>query len=302
VVGELVTFTVTITPAFGGTPTGSATVSDTSNNVLCTVADIVADPTCTYTFTAAGSTGIVAAYSGDSNFLASDSSATTTTHVTNPADTTLTVTPDHNPSFTGGIVTFTVGVVANAPGAGSPTGSVTITDGTNTLCTVADITAVNPSCQYTFATAGAYGIASTYSGDSNFNSSQFSYTQTVSDPTTHLAFSSALANVKQGDHLNGVVVNVIDNNTGNPDSSDNTTQITLTLNAQPCGAPVTFGPIKVTAGVADFSGLDPRFYALHSSYMLTASSDTALPTVDSSTFDVVTGNLIFSNGFEGCRL
>ena len=302
VVGELVTFTVTITPAFGGTPTGSATVSDTSNNVLCTIPDITASQTCTYTFAAAGSTDVVAAYSGDTNFLASDSSATTTTHVTDLADTTLTVTPDHNPSFTGGIVTFTVGVVVNAPGAGSPTGSVTITDGTNTLCTVADITVASPSCQYTFATAGSYGIVATYSGDSNFNTSQFLYTQTVSDPTTHLAFGSAVANVEQGDHLSGVVVNVIDNNTGNPDATDNTTQITLTLNLQPCGTAVTFGPVTVTAGVADFSGLDPRFYTIQSGYMLTASSSTVLPTVDSSTFDVVAGNLIFSNGFDGCRL
>jgi hypothetical protein len=303
VVGQLVTFTVTATPAFGGTPTGSATVSDTSNNVLCTVADIVADPTCTYTFTAAGSTGVVAAYSGDADFNGSDNSATPYTHVTDLADSTLTVTPDHNPSFTGGIVTFTVAVAASAPGAGSPTGSVTITDtSSNAICTVADITVASPTCQHTFATAGSVGIVGTYSGDSNFNSSQFQYTQVVSDAPTHLEFASALANIEQGDHLSGVVVNVVDNNSGNPDAADNSTQITLTLNLQACGATVTFGPVTVVAGVADFSGLDPRFYTLQTGYMLTASSSTALPIVDSNTFDVVTGNMIFSDGFESCRL
>jgi hypothetical protein len=95
---------------------------------------------------------------------------------------------------------------------------------------------------------------------------------------------------------------VIDNNSGNPDATDNTTQITLTLNLQACGATVTFGPLTVVAGVADFSGLDPRFYTLQTGYLLTASSSTALPVVDSNTFDVVTGNVIFSDGFESCRL
>jgi len=302
VVGQLVTFTVTVTGQFGGAPTGSASVSDTSNNVLCTIPDIVADPTCNYTFTAAGSTGIVAAYSGDTNFLASDSSATTTTHVTNPADTTLTVTPDHNPSFTGGVVTFTVGVAVTSPGAGSPTGSVAITDTSlNPICTVPDITVATPTCQHTFATAGSYDLVATYSGDSNFNTSQFQYTQTVGDPTTHLAFSNAIANVEQGNRPAAFSVNVIDNVSGNPDASDNTTQITLTLNLQPCGTAVTFGPVQVVAGVADFSTVISRFYTLQNGYMLTASSSTALPTVDSNSFDVVAGNLIFSNSFDGCR-
>jgi hypothetical protein len=301
VVGEQVTFTVTVTPQFGGAPTGSATVSDTSNNLLCTVPDLTVSQSCTYTFTAAGSTDVVARYSGDNNFLASDSSATTTTHVTNPADTTLSVTPDHNPSFTGGLVTFTVGVSVNSPGAGSPTGSVTITDTSlNPICTVADIT-VATTCQYAFSPAGVYNLIATYSGDSNFNTSNLSFSQTVSDPTTHLAFSSTIGNVEQGDRPAGFSVNVIDNVSGNPDASDNTTQITLTLNDQVCGSTLTFGPVTVVGGVADFTGLITRFYALHTGYMFTASSSTALPTTDSSTFDIVAGNVIFSNGFETCR-
>lgn len=302
VVGQVVTFTVAVTAAFSGAPTGSATVSDTSNNVLCSVPDITVSQSCTHTFTAAGSTGVVAAYSGDTNFLASDSSAATTTHVTNPANTTLTVTPDHNPSFTGGSVTFTVGVTANAPGAGSPTGSVTITDTSlNAICTVPDITVANPSCQHTFAPAGTYNLVGTYSGDGNFNTSNRSLSQTVNDPATHLAFSSAMANVEQGDRLAGFSVNVIDNVSGNPDSSDNSTQITLTLNTPVCGGTLMFGPVTVVAGVGDFTGVISRFYTLHSGYMFTASSSTALPTADSSTFDVVGGNLLFSNGFDSCR-
>jgi hypothetical protein len=300
VVGGLVTFTVTVTPQFGGAPTGSATVSDTSNNLLCTIADITVNQTCTYTFTAAGSTNVVSAYSGDTNFLASDSSGTTTTHVTNPADTTTSAVADHNPSFTGGIVTFTVGVSVNSPGAGSPTGSVTITDtSSNLICTVPDIT-VASTCQHAFSPAATYNLVATYSGDSNFNTSNLSFSQTVSDPTTHLAFSSAIANVQQGDRA-FATVNVIDNNTGNPDAGDNSTQITLTLNTPVCGGTLTFGPVTVVGGVADFSGLISRFYTLHSGYMFTASSSTALPTADSSTFDVVAGNLIFSNGFDSCR-
>ena len=94
---------------------------------------------------------------------------------------------------------------------------------------------------------------------------------------------------------------MIDNVSGNPDASDNTTTITLTLNLQPCGVPVTVSR-QVVAGVADFSGLVPRFYNLQTGYTLTASSDTGLPTADSSSFDVVAGNLLFSNGFDTCRL
>lgn len=305
VVGQQVTFTVVVTPAFGGTPSGSATVSDTSNNVLCTVADVAVDPTCTYTFTAAGSTDVVAAYAGDSNFNASDSSATPYTHVTNAADTTVAVTPDHNPSFTGGIVNFAVAVTANAPGAGTPTGSVMIKDtvSNNTVCTVNDVTVPGASCSFAFAPAGTYNLQASYApADGNFNPSSLPFTQTVTDAPTHLAFGGTVANVQQGDHLAGVTVAVIDNVSSNPDASDNTTQITLTLNTPTCGGTITFGPVTVTAGVADFSGLDPRFYNLNSGYVLTASSSTGLPTVNSNSFDVVAGNAIFSNGFDSCRL
>jgi hypothetical protein len=84
------------------------------------------------------------------------------------ADTTATITSDAiDPSILGQPVPVGFKVAANPPGAGTPTGNVTVSDGTNS-CT-ASLSAGIGSCSLTLTTVGIRSLTATYAGDSNFN-------------------------------------------------------------------------------------------------------------------------------------
>jgi CSLREA domain-containing protein len=163
VVGQPVTVQFSVTPSSGsGTPSGNVTVSD--GTVSCT--GTVAAGQCDITFTSAGARSLTATYEGDSNFNGSTSAAEA--HTVNAADTTTTITSDNtDPSVVGQSVTVQFNVAVNAPGAGTPTGNVTVSDGT-VSCTG---TVAAGQCDITFTSAGAKSLTATYTGDSNFNGS-----------------------------------------------------------------------------------------------------------------------------------
>src|SRR5207247_6139326 len=72
---------------------------------------------------------LVASYAGDGTFAGSTS--TGVGHTVNPAATTTAITGQSpNPSSVGQAVDFTFAVTATAPGSGTPTGTVTVSDGT----------------------------------------------------------------------------------------------------------------------------------------------------------------------------
>jgi hypothetical protein len=115
--------------------------------------------------TNAGTYTVVAAFtSSDSNYTNAQSAPVTFTIA--QAHTTTTVVSSANPSVTSQSITFTA-TVGLATGGGSPTGTVTFTDGTTTLGSVAvsDFTA-------TFTTSTLvlenHSIKATYDGDGNF--------------------------------------------------------------------------------------------------------------------------------------
>ena len=90
------------------------------------------------------------------------------TSLVHKADTTTTITADDpDPSLVGQAVTFKYSVTVNAPGSGTPTGNVTVTDGTRS-CTG---TVAAGQCTITFTTAGAKTLTATYAGDATFNAS-----------------------------------------------------------------------------------------------------------------------------------
>lgn len=163
VVGQSVTVSYTVTSTASGTPTGDVTVSDGS--VSCT--GTVAAGSCSLTFTSAGAKSLTATYGGDANF-AGSASTPATAHTVNKAGATTTIASDlPDPSVVGEAVAVAYTVVANAPGAGTPTGNVTVSDGT-VSCTG---TVAAGSCSLTFTTTGAKSLTATYAGDSNFNGS-----------------------------------------------------------------------------------------------------------------------------------
>ena len=91
------------------------------------------------------------------------------THTVNKPGTTTTITADTpDPSVTGQAYTVTANVVPIPPGMGTPTGTITVSDGTGGTCV---ITLPAASCVLTSTTAGAKTLTATYSGDANFNGS-----------------------------------------------------------------------------------------------------------------------------------
>jgi|CXWL01.1.fsa_nt_gi uncharacterized delta-60 repeat protein len=144
-----------------GTPTGSVTVSDGAGG-SCTGVLAGGAGGCSFAPAQAGALTLTADYSGDATIAASQG---TTGHTVNPAATTLTllgVAPE--PSIPGDLadVFFTLAVVA--PGAGTPSGTVTVSSGALS-CTapVADGT-----CAIAFPASGTFALTATYSGDPDF--------------------------------------------------------------------------------------------------------------------------------------
>jgi uncharacterized repeat protein (TIGR01451 family) len=96
-----------------------------------------------------------------------NNSATSTTTV-RAADTSTAITGDSpDPSVYGQAITVTYAVTVTSPSVGTPTGNVTVSDGTDS-CTG---TVAAGSCLLTPLTPGARSLTATYAGDANFNGS-----------------------------------------------------------------------------------------------------------------------------------
>ena len=108
---------------------------------------------------------VLACYDGSAGFAASQA---TLTQTVNKAATTTTISSDTpDPSSVGQAVTVNYAVAVTLPGAGTPTGNVTVSDGTDS-CTG---TVAAGTCSITLNTAGARTLTATYAGDGNFNGS-----------------------------------------------------------------------------------------------------------------------------------
>jgi len=185
--GQSVTFTATVTPAFGGPPTGAVTFYDGAN-VLGTGSLSGNQATFSTSSLALGAHSITASYGGDTNFLSSTSPALTET-ITSSSTTTALVS-SLNPSAYGQSVTFTAAVTTS--GSGTPTGSVTFTDGANTLGT-SPLSGGQATLTTYVLVAGAHSITATYSGDSGFTGSSSSpLAQTVNPASTAVGLASSV--------------------------------------------------------------------------------------------------------------
>lgn len=189
VFGQPVTFTATVNTAStdGASPTGTVTFYDNGvaigtgvlgesfytgiNQAIFTTSDL-----------GVSNHSITAAYtSGDSHFNASLASEALSL-VVNPANTSTTVSVSANGATVfGNNLTFSVTVSANAPGAGSPTGTVQFqVDGQN----FGNPILLDASNSATFITSslpvGGHNIIAVYGGDAQFNASTGVLTTTIS--------------------------------------------------------------------------------------------------------------------------
>lgn len=164
VVGQSVTVSFQVTASAGGTPTGNVTVTvDDGSGATCSAPVVVGQ--CTIVLTRPGVKTLTATYSGDASFLGSTAGEP---HRVNRAQTATLVTSDApDPSVTGEPVTVQFAVVAIAPGNGTPTGSVTLTDGVSSCVG----TVALGECTLAPTTAGAKSLIATYEGDVNFEGS-----------------------------------------------------------------------------------------------------------------------------------
>src|SRR2546425_3601754 len=185
VYGQSVTFTATVsvTSPGSGATTGSVTFSEGSTTLGTGSLNGAAQATYSTSSLAVGSHLIIATYAGDGNFTASTSSSLI--QVVNQAGSATALVSSQNPSAIGQSVTFTATITAVAPGAGTPTGTVTFQEGTSTLATGTLDSAGHASFTTGALSAGGHAITATYGGDLNFTGSSGTVAQAVNQGLTN---------------------------------------------------------------------------------------------------------------------
>ena len=177
VYGQSVTFTATVT-ASSFDNSGTVTFSDGSTSIGTGL--VTGGTTATFStasLTAATHT-ITASYGGDNNFTGSASA--TVLQTVYQAHTTTSLVFSSNPSTTGQTVTFTVTVVANTPGSGIATGTITFKDGNMSIGTGLLDGASTATFTTSSLTQGNHQMSAVFAGDSNFfGSISPTLTQTV---------------------------------------------------------------------------------------------------------------------------
>jgi 6-phosphogluconolactonase (cycloisomerase 2 family) len=199
--GEQVTYTVTVSGGGAGTPTGTVAFTDGGTVISgCGSAALSggsAQCTVTYDGPAGSPHQIVAAYGGDATFAVSTSPAVS--QAVQKADTSTALSTSANPSAPNQAVTYTASVSASSPGGGSPTGTVSFSDGGSTLSGCGSVTVAGGvahcSVTYSDTTGSPHQIAAAYSGDDNYaGSSATALSQTVvSPPPNPLPTSATLS-------------------------------------------------------------------------------------------------------------
>lgn len=231
---QTVAFTSTIptNPTAGGTYSVTATASSglaatftidaASTAGACTVSNSVV------AFTGAGSCIIDANQAGNANYGAAPQVQQTVT--VGKATSTVTLQSSLNPAMYGQSVTFTATVSGQAP-----SGTVTFTLGTGTLCQAVALNGNAATCTTTALPVGSDIVAAAYSGDvNNTSSSSPTLTQTVNLKSTTVSLVAAPNPVVKGNPVTLTATVAGDPPTGSVSFTDNSTTL-------PC-SPVTLVP------------------------------------------------------------
>jgi hypothetical protein len=187
VFGQQVTLTATVSSK-ARTPIGSVIFMDGTTVLGFVPLDAAGQATLAVSL-GVGSHALTASFAGTGGFADSFDLADLTV---NPAATTLALRSSLNPAVTGQSVTFTAAVAAVAPGATTPTGSVTFEDGNVILGTVAVGARGTATITTSFAAAGGHAITAVYNGAPNFVASRQVLTEQVNAPTIRKARTTAL--------------------------------------------------------------------------------------------------------------
>jgi hypothetical protein len=188
--GSPVVYSANVTASATGlpTPTGSVTFT-TGSTTLCTATLSNGGGSCTSAAAPVGTDTIQGAYAGDANFSAS---SVTTSLVVDPALTQTLVDASPSPAALGSSVTYSTTVTTNVTGLPTPTGSVTFSTGSTTLCTATLANGIGSCSSSAASPVGTDTISGAYSGDANFSGSFGTTSLVVEEPSqTAIGVSSS---------------------------------------------------------------------------------------------------------------
>lgn len=224
-----------------------------------------------------------------------------------------------DPSLTGVPYTVTATVTDGTGSNNTPTGSVHFDDSNGGTCDA--VLALDPdisntdghaigSCSLTSNFFGTLTMNASYGGDLSFSSSTDSTQHDVTG--NHYVFSPATPpNVLQGTQLSGVSIQLLNGNNDLITSDTSTVDVVVNDN---CGQDA-IATVTLNGGVADLSGLGPKFYTITNGGALNMNAQqnpfnasTSPTSATSGNFDVTSnlvvdgGDILFADGFEDCRL
>jgi hypothetical protein len=234
VFGQSVTFnaTVSVVSPGAGTPAGTVEFFNGSTS-LGTGSLSGNNASISNSSLGVGSNSITAVYSGDGSFKTNTSSPITQT--VNKANTTTALISAVNPSVFGQVVNFTATVTANAPGSGIPGGSVQFKiDGSDfgSLVTLSG-SGTATSGDISSLSVTDHTVTAEYSGNSSYNASTGSLTQTVNKANTTTALISAV----------------------NPSVFGQVVNFTATVTANAPGSGIPGGSVQFKIDGSDFGSL-----------------------------------------------
>ena len=265
--GTSVQLTATVTgPANSGVPTAMLTFLDGNKVLGQQRLDGTGAATMTVTGLTAGVHDLTAVYVGDTQFATSSRIVETT--VTDGTTTTLGLSP--NPSTFGQSVTMTATVASADNGAGIPTGSVTFTDGVNTLGTGTVDGTGKATLSTSALTVGSHSITASFTGTNGWgNSASTPSSQQVNDGTTttvagspnpatfgsSVQFTATVAAADNGAGTpTGSVVFTIDGNAGSPVTVDGTGHAAYSTSSLTVGSHTVSAAFTGTGGWQNSNG------------------------------------------------
>lgn len=198
-VNQQVALTATVSANGGGTALNGQVTFTSDGNLIADCPATTINPNsptvvCKTTSLALGTHSLVANYGGDANF--SDNSSTPVSQAVNAAPTSLAITSSAsgNISVVDQAVSFTA-TVSGASGATHFAGTMSFTDNGNAIAGCSGMavgaTTGSATCATSALLHGSHTIAATYAGDTNFNTSTNSLTQTVNPGNSTITLVSS---------------------------------------------------------------------------------------------------------------
>ena len=188
--GQSVIYAATVLPVTGpGTPTGSVTFTTGPNGLttLCTATLSGGTGSCAASTAPVGTESVTGLYSGDASF---PQSFGTSTVIVTKAPTTVTVNIGPTTiTQIGQSLTYEATTTPSA-GSGQPTGTVTFTSGSTTICTAPVSTGSGAACYVADGglPVGIDTVTATYAGDADHLGSSGTEAETIWTPGAELTF------------------------------------------------------------------------------------------------------------------